>query len=143
MNRMIKAGLSRRAALLLLLLLALPGFAQTPYLSSFTSIIYSGTAVTGSIDTKDQPILAIRIPASWTTANLTFQGSQDGTNFFDVYNLYGEEFTVVVGGASRYVVMGPQEFQWARYIKIRSGTTGTPVNQAADRSLLVITRRVL
>lgn len=136
------AGLSRRAALLLLLsALTLPLFGQT--LSSFSAIIYSGTAVTGSIDTKDQPILAIRIPASWTTANLTFQGSQDGTNFFDVYNLYGDEFTVTVGGTARYVVMSPFDFQWARYIKIRSGTTGTPVNQGADRSLLIITRRVL
>ena len=143
MNRITKAGLSRRAALLLLLLLALPSFAQSPFLSSITATIASGTAITGSIDLKDQPILAVRIPASWTTANLTFQGSQDGTNFFDVYNLYGDEFTAVVGGASRYVVMSPFDFQWARYIKIRSGTTGTPVNQGADRSLLIITRRVL
>ena len=143
MNLFHKAGLSRRAALLLLLSLVLPAFGQSPSLSSFPAIIYSGTALTGSIDTKDQPVMAIRIPASWTTANLTFQGSQDATNFFDVYNIYGDEYTVVVGGASRYIVLSPLEFQWARYIKIRSGTTGTPVNQGADRSLLIITRRVL
>ena len=143
MNQFIKkAGMSRRAALLLLLSIALPAIGQTPFLTRRTTTIASGQSLTASIDLKDQPILAIQMPASWTTANLTFQGSNDGTNFFDVYNLEGDEYRVVAA-ASRYIVLSPFEFQWARYIKIRSGTTGTPVNQGADRTLVIITRRVL
>lgn len=136
------AGRPRRAALLLLLALSIPGIAQTPYLSRLTATISNGQAITASIDLRDQPLLAIQMPASWTTANLTFQGSNDGTNFFDVYNLEGDEYKVTAA-ASRYIVLSPFEFQWARYIKIRSGTTSTPVNQSADRTIVLVTRRVL
>lgn len=138
----IKAGLLRRGALLLLLALSIPGIAQTPYLSRLTATISNGQAITASIYLRDQPLVAIQMPASWTAANLTFQGSNDGTTFFDVYNLDGDEYTVTAA-ASRYIVLSPFEFQWARYIKIRSGTTGTPVNQSADRTIVLVTRRVL
>lgn len=138
----IKAGLLRRGALLLLLALSIPGIAQTPYLSRLTATISNGQAITASIYLRDQPLVAIQMPASWTTANLTFQGSNDGTTFFDVYNLDGDEYTVTAA-AGRYIVLSPFEFQWARYIKIRSGTTGTPVNQSADRTIVLVTRRVL
>lgn len=138
----IKAGLLRRGALLLLLALSIPGIAQTPYLSRLTATIANGQAITASIYLRDQPLVAIQMPASWTAANLTFQGSNDNTNFFDVYNLDGDEYTVTAA-ASRYIVLSPFEFQWARYIKIRSGTTGTPVNQSADRTIVLVTRRVL
>lgn len=138
----IKAGLLRQGALLLLLVLSIPGIAQTPYLSRLTATISNGQAITASIYLRDQPLVAIQMPASWTAANLTFQGSNDNTNFFDVYNLDGDEYTVTAA-ASRYIVLSPFEFQWARYIKIRSGTTGTPVNQSADRTIVLVTRRVL
>lgn len=137
-----KAGLTRRVALLLLLALVLPLTGQTPYLSQITATVPNGQAITASIDLKDQPILAIRMPASWTTANITFQSSQNGTDWLDVYNMFGDEFTVTAA-AGRVIVMSPFDFQWGRYIKIRSGTTGTPVNQSADRTIILITRRVL
>lgn len=137
-----KAGLLRRAVLPLLLLFVLPSVAQTPYLTRLSTTIANGQAVTAAINLRDQPVLAIQMPASWTTANLTFQGSNDGTTFFDVYTLDGEEYTVVAA-AGRYIVLSPFDFQWARYIKIRSGTTATPVNQSADRTIVLVTRRVL
>ncbi len=133
--------LSRRAALLLFTLLALPLVAQTPFLTRRTLTVASGQSLSASIDIKDQPIVAIEMPASWTTANLTFQGSNDGTTFKDVYNLDGDEYKITAA-ASRYIVLSPFEFQWARYIKVRSGTTGTPVSQGADRTLVLITRKV-
>ncbi len=134
--------ITRRAVLALLLLLALPVGAQGPFLNRRTLTISSGQSLSSSVDIKDLPIVAIQMPAAWTAANLTFQGSSDGTNFFDVYNLEGDEFRVVAS-TSRYIVLSPFEFQWARYIKVRSGTTGTPVTQGADRTLTIITRRVL
>ena len=137
-----KAGLTRRAALLLLLLTALPAIAQGPFLARQTVTIASGASLTASINLQDQPIVAIQMPASWTTAKLSVQGSHDGTTFFDVYNAYGDEY-LIEAAASRYIVLSPNEFQWARSIKLRSGTTGTPVNQGADRTIAIVPRRVL
>ena len=142
MTNLRTAPLTRRAALLLLLSVVVPAIAQGPFLNRRTATISSGQSLSASIDLKDQPIVAIQMPASWTAANLTFQGSNDGTTFVDVFNSYGDEFGVTAS-ANRYIVLSPFEFQWARYIKIRSGTTGTPVNQGADRTLVIITRRVL
>lgn len=140
-NLISKAGPTRRVALLLLLTL-LPVLAQTVYLSRLPVTIPNGESLTDVINLRDQPVVAIQMPSAWTTADLTFQGSNDGTNFFDVYTLDGDEYTVAAA-ASRYIVLSPFEFQWARYIKIRSGTSASPVNQGATRTLVVVTRRVL
>ena len=135
-------NVTRRVVLALLLLIALPAVGQGPLLQRRTASITSGQSLSASVDIKDQPIVAIQMPSTWTTANLTFQGSSDGTNFFNVYNMEGDEFTVTVA-TSRYVVLNPFEFQWARFIKIRSGTSGTPVSQGADRTIVIVTRKVL
>lgn len=142
MSNITRAPLSRRAALALLAaLFVAPAIAQGPFLNRRSVTIASGQSLTASIDIKDLPIVAIQMPSTWTAANLTFQGSNDGTNFFDVYNLEGDEYRVVAA-ASRYIVLSPFEFQWARYIKIRSGTTGAPVAQGGERTIVIVTRRV-
>ncbi len=82
---------------------------------------------------------AIMMPATWTTANLTFQGSVDGTTFYDMYESDGTELTVTAD-ASQYIVLSPDSFWGVHFLKVRSGTTGTPVNQAAARSVTVVTR---
>jgi predicted RecA/RadA family phage recombinase len=83
--------------------------------------------------------LAIHMPASWTTGNLTLLASSslEGT-YNDVYDDAGSEVTIVAA-ASRCIVvdllalaMGP-----LRFIKLRSGTSGTPVQQAGARTLIL------
>lgn len=134
---------SLRTTFLLAFLCAVaPAIAQGPFLSVQSVSIANGASLTASINLLDSPVVAIQMPASWTTADLTFQGSNDGTNFFNVYNLSGDEYTITAA-ASRYIVLSPFEFQWARYIKIRSGTAGTPVTQGGARTLVLVTRRVL
>lgn len=131
----------RRSFLLLVLCAAVPAIAQGPFLSRLTATIANGASLSGSVYLVDQPIVAIQMPATWTTADLTFQGSNDGTNFFDVYNMSGDEY-LVTAAANRYIVLSPFEFQWARYVKIRSGTTGTPVTQGGARTITLVTRKV-
>lgn len=74
------------------------------------------------------------MPASWTTANLTFQVSEDGTTFYDLYNDAGTEYTVTAA-ANRVLRLTLADWLAVRYMKIRSGTTGSAVNQAAARTL--------
>jgi hypothetical protein len=82
---------------------------------------------------------AIIMPSAWTTANLSFQGSHDNSDYNDIYDEYGSEI-IVNAGAARHIVLQPAIWSGTRFLKIRSGTTGTPVTQAAERTLELIVR---
>ena len=102
--------------------------------------ISAGQAITAEIDTGGKRLARIAIPASWTTANITFQVAPiSGGTFTDLYDSGGTEYNVTVGGASRTIIIPLADMIGLRFIKIRSGTTGTPVNQAADRILAIAT----
>ncbi len=94
--------------------------------------IANGAAL-GASFIGDGRLVAIQMPAAWTAANLTFQGSMDGVTYADMYDATGTEVTVVAA-ASTYILLADLKAAW---IKVRSGTTGTPVNQGADRVILL------
>jgi hypothetical protein len=78
--------------------------------------------------------------AAWTAAAITFQVSADGSNWYDLYTEGGEyTLTSSVVGASRTIVVDPAVFIGIRYLKIRSGVSGTTVNQASQRDLTLVT----
>jgi hypothetical protein len=84
-------------------------------------------------------VITVIMPSTWTAAALTFQASIDGANFFDVrYN--GAEVMDSAPPVSKWIAFDPAVFAAARYLKIRSGTSGTPVNQAAERTLTLAVR---
>lgn len=83
---------------------------------------------------------AIIMPAAWTAANLTFQGSEDDSTYNDLYDDAGTEY-VVTAGASRYIVLDPLAFVGVDFVKIRSGTSATPVNQGAARVVRFVLRQ--
>ena len=144
MKRAQKISMRLAAAAMCLLISLAPSVAFGPSLSVITATIANGDSVSGSIALGDDPVVAIRMPAAWTAAVVTFQVSDDGTTFGDLYNLAGDETTVQIpaGGAlaGKVVALSPWEFAGARYIKIRSGTGASPVSQGAARTLTLITR---
>lgn len=104
-----------------------------------TATIASGAALSAAVNLDTTNLVAIQMPATWTTANLTFQASYDGTTFNDVYDSSGTELSVTAA-ASQYITLTPADFAGMKIIKIRSGTTGAPVNQGGDRTLQLVTR---
>lgn len=74
--------------------------------------------------------IGVVIPASWETADLTFQASLDGVTWSDLYNDAGTEVTVKAA-ASRAVSLDTKYLGLAPFelVKIRSGTAQTPVVQ--------------
>lgn len=136
--------MTRRSLLLSVLLLLAPALVQSQQvvgpLYTETTTIANGESVSGTIDTKGRSLVGVIMPASWTAARLTFQVSLDGSTWNDLYNLYGDEFTSEAA-ASRFVAMSPYEFLPVRYVRIRSGTSGTPVNQGGARTLKLMTRK--
>lgn len=110
--------------------------AVLPSLASVNATIANGASLSGAVDIgAARRLLSITMPAAWTAAGITLQISNDGTNYADVYDAYGTEYAMTVA-ASRCVLI-PADLRRVRYLKIRSGTSGTPVNQAAERVIAI------
>lgn len=101
-----------------------------------TVTIASGASLSGAADLKGRKLVGIIMPSTWTTASLTFQGSIDGTNYFNVYDGATERALIV--STSYYSALNIGDWVGFRYLKVRSGTSGTPVNQGADRVLTLV-----
>ncbi len=109
--------------------------------NDLTATIAISASLSGSVDVNGTTIAGYIMPAAWTAAGITLQVSVDGTNFFNLYDQYGNEVSHIVD-ASSFVQLTPSDMAAIRYIKIRSGTSGTPVNQAAERVITLVTRRI-
>ena len=106
---------------------------------AFTATIANGQSLSGAIDLGATRLFAIGMdPTAWTAAALTFKASLDGTNYFDLVDSTGAALSWAV--AAQQIVLNANAAQWLgiRYIKVQSGTTGTPVAQGAARTLTVI-----
>lgn len=107
------------------------------------STIAAGTSLSPSIPVSRANVIALIMPSAWTAASLTFQGSIDGDNFFDMYDQAGNE-VVMPTAANRYVCgLDALGFGSFNYFKIRSGTASVPVNQVEDRSIRVVLRNAV
>lgn len=113
-----------------------------------TATIANGASLSGAIDMNrirssaegmgghGIHLAAIQMPSAWTAANITFQGSVDGSTYYDLYDQYGTEI-LVTAAASRVILLDLSMFAGINFVKLRSGTTGTAVNQAADRAIVL------
>lgn len=104
--------------------------------------IATSQSLSTAIDLGDRGLCAIIMPTSWDAANLTFQASSDiaGT-YQNVYDSTGTELSVTAA-AARHIVLTPASFAGMRFIKVRSGTSGTPVTQTAARTLVPLVREL-
>jgi len=103
--------------------------------------IASGASLSDAADLTGGALVGIIMPAAWTAASLTFQGSVDDSTYNNVYNDSGSEYTVAAD-ASRLIVLDPADFVSARHLKVRAGTSGTPVNQGAARTITLVVRPI-
>ena len=107
---------------------------------SFTLVIAAGTALSPAIDLDRQRLHRVAFPAAWTAAAISFQVSADGAAFVDLYDRDGElTLPPAVVGPNRSVVVDPAAFIGVRFLKLRSGVAASPVAQAADRTLTLVT----
>jgi hypothetical protein len=104
--------------------------------------ISNGTSLSAAVDLETTAGIGARLaridmPAAWTAANLTFQASTDGVTYNNLFDSSGGEYTVTAA-ANAAIIVPLADFIGIRFLKIRSGTSGTPVNQAADRTLQLV-----
>jgi hypothetical protein len=86
--------------------------------------------------------MALVISDTWTAAALNLEVSYDRVSWITaVYDssqvLTGSVATPVASAAYALDIAALLPF---RFIRIRSGTSATPVNQAADRTIMLISR---
>jgi hypothetical protein len=109
------------------------------YLSGYQGNFNPAYAATIAISTQTSTAIScgglvlcgILLPAAFTGTALTFFASNDGTNFFQIYNTTSGtalSYTVTQG---TYCAIDPKDFQGVQYLKIKSGSS-----EAAARTLV-------
>jgi hypothetical protein len=101
-----------------------------------TATIASGQSLSGAIDLDRATLSAIIMPAAWTAASVTFQVSADGGTYVDLYDSATERAVSVT--TSRAYSQSLSDWAPFRYVKIRSGTSASPVSQGAARVITLI-----
>lgn len=110
---------------------------------TYTATIAAGQSLSGAVQIGAEVLCAIKMPAAWTAADLSFQFSVDGgTTWDDAYDLTGNELKVTAPVAGRLRAVDPWDFMAGVRIKVRSGLTGAPVAQGAERAITLICRKV-
>lgn len=105
--------------------------------SSITATIGSGASVSGDIDLGLNRLGRIDMPAAWTAGDITFQVSNDNVVWNNLYDKDGVEYNVKTD-ASRSIIISVSDTMSIRYLRVRSGTSTTPVSQAASRIITLV-----
>ncbi|WP_368292871.1 hypothetical protein [Dehalobacter sp. TBBPA1] len=108
-----------------------------------TVIVLTGQSLSNEIVSKGQ-LLALDIDTNLTGAvtQMTFQGSMtSGGVYKNIYDDSGSEVAVAVA-ANRIVTIDLAALKLAAvpFLKIRFGTSASPVNATADRTIIVSSR---
>lgn len=108
-----------------------------------TVTIAAIASLSDAIDLNGFTLAGIIFPAAWTAASVTFAVSTSETDA--AYNpLYTKtaEYEITAAAADRVITgLGP-DFLGVQGLKVRSGTAGAPVNQAAERVITLILERL-
>jgi hypothetical protein len=107
-------------------------------------VIPGGQSQSGAIPlaVSQETLVGLVMPAAFDGSTITFLGGDSATGTFrPLYNAAGVEIAVMVA-AGRFIAIDPNDFVAPPYLKLRSGTSATPVNQTANRTIMVLTERV-
>jgi len=104
-----------------------------------TAVIAITTSLSAAVNLGNKRLAAIQMPAAWDAAVITFQGSLDGTTFSNLFDSNGLEMSIpsLSATANLGISIDVASFAGWPFLKIRSGTAASPVNQTAARSLLI------
>lgn len=105
--------------------------------------IPSGSSVSNAVDLSNACLVGFIAPAAWTAAALNIEVSVDGAAWvtmgvFDSSGVATGNYPSLTGGAAYAVDV--QSFLPFRYVRLRSGTAASAVNQTAQRDFTLILR---
>ena len=93
----------------------------------------------GGVDMEGQALVGIEMPSAWTAASVSLSVSSDGVNFKTALKEDGTEWSASVAASQSLPISPLLSASW-RFIKVRSGTSGAAVNQAAERTIRLLSR---
>lgn len=99
--------------------------------------ILNAASLSDAIDLGFYRLARIEMPGAWTAADFTVQVSSDGSNFSNLYDATGAEYTIRAA-ASRAILVSLADFLGVRFIRLRSGTSAAAVPQGADRAINLV-----
>ena len=101
--------------------------------------IASGASKSTQVDIGSSELVAICMPAAWTTAVITFESSCDnGVTFQSVVDAAGAEVGITLPVANTHIALSFAGIKGLTTIKVVSGTAAGLVAQGADRELTLI-----
>lgn len=103
-----------------------------------TLAIASGQSLSDAATLAGARAARIDIPGTFTGTTISFQASPDSVdaNFKNLYKSDGSEYTITVA-PGRSILLDLADFLSIPYLKVRSGTAGSPTAEAAGRSIVV------
>jgi hypothetical protein len=103
--------------------------------------ITSGQSLSAEVDIGAKTLHGIAMPAGWDAAAMTFQVSVDGgTTWLEMQSTSAAiSYTVA---ANQYIAVDPAIWRGVNAVKVRSGTSGSPVNQTATRSIGLVVKPI-
>lgn len=99
--------------------------------------IKSGESLSDGVNFYGERLTGLVMPAAWTTAGITFQGSIDGVTWCDLHNPDGE-IVLASPAASKMYALTISNYMPCKFIRLRSGLASAAVNQLADRTITLI-----
>lgn len=105
--------------------------------NKYDVVIANGQSLSAIQTLRETELPALlEIGSGWTTADITIKaGYSTPKNLFKD----GIEFTISGVAADRAIILNTSDLLGIRTIQFRSGNSGTPVNQGADRGLTFTT----
>lgn len=102
--------------------------------------IASGASLSAGLNLNGMHGESIVMPAAWTAAGLSFSVSDTlGGTYLPLIDALGVEVTLTVA-AAKSVVLPLGLLRAHNFLKLKSGTSAAPVNQAADRAVQLLVR---
>jgi hypothetical protein len=103
-----------------------------------TALIANGESMSAAIDLTAHSLCAVKLPAAWTAAGLTFLADIDGTGTYGPLKYQGVEYEIPTVAAGDFITVNPAAFVGCRFLKVRSGTAAAAVNQGGARTLQLV-----
>src|SRR3954454_10155280 len=95
--------------------------------------IANGQALSGPVALGEFVLTGIAMPAAWTAAGLSFQVSIDGgTTWLEMQSISPPISSTAPAG--QFIAIDPTLWRGINMIQVRSGPSGSPVAQGADRA---------
>ena len=100
-------------------------------------------AVTGGVAMGADTLVGIWMPAAWVAAALTFQVSPDGgTTWLELFNDSGVAVSITAAAGQFISLVTNSNYTWRgiNMLKVRSGTSGSPIIQTGGATVTLIGR---